>query len=93
MRPKSAFRRLLLPTLLLPKKATSGKGEGGKERKKAALKRTCGSPLWKKEAAYCSCCAFGGTEIVYECTVAGVMLRSSDVEGLAGGGRGGEGPF
>jgi hypothetical protein len=64
MRPKRALRRLLLPTLLRPRKATSGWGEGGKERKWEALKRMRGGEVWKKEAAYLSCCVLGGREVV-----------------------------
>ena len=78
-----------MPTLLLPKKATSGNGEDGKERKYAALKRISGGLLWKNEAAYLSCCPLGGVEMVYEFKVAEVILRSVSAAGLASGGDGG----
>ena len=61
-RPKSALRREDLPTLLRPRKATSGCEEGGKERKCAALKRRLGSEAQKKWEAYLRWVEEGGRE-------------------------------
>lgn len=62
--PNRAFKRLDFPTLLLPKKATSGKGEGGESRKCAALNNIFGGAEVKKRDAYFSCASFGGLEKV-----------------------------
>ena len=62
-RPNRALRRLLLPTLLRPRKATSEKGEGGKERKYGALKRRVGGVRVKKAPACLRWAFEGGVEM------------------------------
>lgn len=74
-----------MPTLLLPKKATSGNGDGGKERKCAALKSSLGGTLWKKREAYFSWAIFGGVEIVYEFKVTDERVSRGGEDGFASG--------
>jgi len=65
VRPKRALRREDLPTLERPRKATSGCGLAGRERKVEAEKRKRGGVRVKKVCAYFRAVVFGGSEMEY----------------------------